>query len=81
MEVIEEVLKEAQSIPSENRNFTCDIDAAVLDISEIAERIVDRWRGGICFEVDGLFAELPQKMVYHVNLLPTTICVFESRAY
>src|SRR5262245_34468369 len=45
----------------------------VLDEVELAAKIVDRRRGGFCYELNGLFAGLLRALGFRVDLLPARV--------
>jgi N-hydroxyarylamine O-acetyltransferase len=45
----------------------------VLDVERTFEKVVDRRRGGWCFELNGLFAELLRELGFRVTLLGARI--------
>jgi N-hydroxyarylamine O-acetyltransferase len=58
------------AIPFENLSqHGLDLPAS-LDVDRTAHKILDRRRGGFCFEVNGLFAALLVELGYDVVLLP-----------
>jgi N-hydroxyarylamine O-acetyltransferase len=50
---------------------------AILDVEATAHKILDRNRGGFCFEVNGLFAAFLVELGYDVVLLPATVTNFD----
>ncbi len=64
------VLHEAhlERIPFENLDVAFGADAS-LDPAALAEKMLDRGRGGFCYELNGLFARLLTELGYDVVLL------------
>ena len=48
---------------------------AVLDAQQMAIKILDHKRGGLCFELNGLLAELLIELGYGVCRLPSYVCI------
>lgn len=61
-------LAHLQSIPFENLDIHLG-NSIVLKLNVIFEKIVSRHRGGFCYELNGLFAWLLQKLGFKVTLL------------
>ncbi len=56
------------SVPFENLDTHMDT-RIVLEIPWLYDKIVDRRRGGFCYELNGLFAELLRDLGFRVDLL------------
>ncbi len=56
------------SVPFENLDTHMDT-RIVLEIPWLYDKIVERRRGGFCYELNGLFAELLRHLGHHVDLL------------
>jgi N-hydroxyarylamine O-acetyltransferase len=70
------ILQEAHlaRIPFENLSqHGCSDPATVLDIQQTANKILSKHRGGFCFELNGLFAELLIHLGYTVGLVPAYV--------
>lgn len=61
-------------IPFENLSQHGAKGVASLNIQETAEKIFDRNRGGFCFELNGLLAELLLELGYQVRRLLVFVC-------
>jgi N-hydroxyarylamine O-acetyltransferase len=65
-------------IPFENlAQHGCLYPATVLDIQQTANKILNKNRGGFCFELNGLLAELLIKLGYTVGRVPASVCFDE----
>ena len=60
-------------IPFENLSQHGAKGVASLNIHETAEKVLDRNRGGFCFELNGLLAELLLELRYDVRRLPVSV--------
>lgn len=72
-----EYLKELQSghmhnIPFENLDVTRKIPI-VLDTDAFFEKILERSRGGFCYELNGLFQQLLSELGFHSHLISCTV--------
>ncbi|GGN27804.1 N-hydroxyarylamine O-acetyltransferase [Lentzea pudingi] len=56
------------SVPFENLDTHMDI-RIVLEVPWLHDKIVVRRRGGFCYELNGMFAELLRHLGHHVDLL------------
>jgi len=61
-----------QHIPFENLDVIRKVPI-YLNLNTIYEKIVDRHRGGYCYEVNGLFHALLQKLGYDAHLVSATV--------
>ena len=60
------------AVPFEN----LDIHLArpiILDLSSLFTKIVERQRGGFCYELNGLFADLLRSLGFHLDLLSARV--------
>lgn len=53
-----------QRVPFENLDFYRDPRALSLDPGDLFDKVVTRRRGGVCFELNGLFLRLLQELGY-----------------
>jgi len=60
------------SVPFENLDTHMDT-RIVLEIPWLYDKIVTRRRGGFCYELNGLFAELLRDLGHHVDLLAARV--------
>jgi N-hydroxyarylamine O-acetyltransferase len=60
------------SVPFENLDTHMDT-RIVLEIPWLHDKIVARRRGGFCYELNGLFAELLRDLGHHVDLLSARV--------
>lgn len=60
------------SVPFENLDTHMDT-RIVLEIPWLYDKIVERQRGGFCYELNGLFAELLRHLGYSVQLLAARV--------
>lgn len=60
------------SVPFENLDIHMDT-RIVLEIPWLYDKIVERRRGGFCYELNGLFAELLRDLGFHVDLLAARV--------
>lgn len=77
VEATEGVLKALQenhlaSVPFENLDIMRNV-AIQLDIDHLWDKIVHRKRGGICYELNGLFAELLRRIGFNVTYLSAKV--------
>lgn len=49
-----------------------------LDVNVTKEKILDRRRGGFCFEVNGLLAAFLEEQGYQVKRVPAKVCIGET---
>ncbi len=61
-------LRHLRTVPFENLSIWLD-EPMVLDEVALADKIVRRRRGGICYELNGLFAELLRALGFTVSVL------------
>lgn len=61
-------LRHLRTVPFENLSVWLD-EPSVLDEAALADKIVRRGRGGICYELNGLFAELLRALGFTVSVL------------
>jgi N-hydroxyarylamine O-acetyltransferase len=61
-------LRHLRKVPFENLSVWLD-EPIVLDEAALTDKIVRRGRGGICYELNGLFAELLRALGFTVSLL------------
>lgn len=66
------------SVPFENLDTHMDT-RIVLEIPWLYDKIVERRRGGFCYELNGLFAELLRDLGYEVELLAARVFGEEQR--
>ncbi|MFD9704188.1 arylamine N-acetyltransferase [Lentzea sp. NPDC059081] len=66
------------SVPFENLDTHMDT-RIVLEIPWLYDKIVERRRGGFCYEVNGLFAELLQDLGHRVDRLAARVYGAEGR--
>ena len=59
------------------------IDLKQLNITPdyVFERIVRQRRGGVCYQMNGLFSSMLRKVGYHVQLIPCNVYDIENDAY
>eukprot|EP00977_Amphora_coffeiformis_P003129 scaffold583_cov176-Amphora_coffeaeformis.AAC.5 len=50
-----------------------------LDPACTSEQLIDRHRGGVCFELNSLFGDLLENLGYHVSRFPATVLDANSR--
>ncbi|MCH0540659.1 arylamine N-acetyltransferase [Streptomyces sp. MUM 203J] len=79
----DEALRELQTrhlrtVPFENLSIHLGEDVS-LDVPEILRKLVDRRRGGFCFELNGAFAALLHTLGYEVELLQARVYDREGR--
>lgn len=55
------------------KNLAQHVAKGGLAVLDIAEKVLDRRRGGICFEPKGLFAHLLSTLVYQVKRIPSVV--------
>jgi N-hydroxyarylamine O-acetyltransferase len=66
-------------IPFENLSqHGCSDPATVFDLHQTENKILNKHRGGFCFELNGLFAELLIQLGYTVGRVPAYDCVDKS---
>lgn len=61
------------SVPFENLDIPLLRRPLVLEPAALFEKIVERRRGGLCYELNGLFAELLRALGYRVELLSAAV--------
>lgn len=61
------------SVPLENLDISRG-HPVVLDEDAFIEKIVRRGRGGLCYELNGLFAALLRELGFNVTLLSARVC-------
>ncbi|SER30871.1 N-hydroxyarylamine O-acetyltransferase [Lentzea xinjiangensis] len=66
------------SVPFENLDTHMDT-RIVLEVPWLHDKIVERRRGGFCYELNGLFAELLRDLGYEVDLLAARVYGEEQR--
>jgi N-hydroxyarylamine O-acetyltransferase len=65
------------NVPFENLNFHFGIETT-LDTDRLFKKIVVKRRGGFCYELNGLFSVLLQKLGYEVKLLSAQVARAEG---
>lgn len=65
-------LRHQRTVPFENLSIHLG-EPIVLDEAALAEKIVDRRRGGFCYELNGLFAALLRALGFDVSLLSARV--------
>jgi arylamine N-acetyltransferase len=60
------VTKQLAAIPFENLDPLCGVGVADLSADALADKIVDRKRGGFCYELNGLFRYVLDQLGYDV---------------
>lgn len=61
-----------RAVPFENLSIHLD-EPIVLDLGSLREKVVERRRGGFCFELNGLFAALLRGLGFEVSLLAARV--------
>jgi len=61
-----------RSVPFENLSIHLN-EPVSLDFDELADKLLRRGRGGFCYELNGLFAELLVRLGYRVTLLAAMV--------
>src|SRR5256885_14139468 len=72
-----------QSVPFENLSIHAG-EPIVLEDEALFKKIVERRRGGFCYEANGLFAALLRALGFHVSMLSAEVAHAEggfSRAF
>lgn len=63
-----------EKVPFDNLRLHGAANSPVsMDSSALAHQLIDRRRGGLCFELNGLFAELLLELGYRVSFVPATM--------
>lgn len=79
IETLNEIVEaHVHHIPFENLSQHGAKGMASLKIEETAHKILERKRGGFCYELNGLLAELLMELGYKVQRLPAFVCGFDS---
>jgi N-hydroxyarylamine O-acetyltransferase len=65
-------LRHQRAVPFENLSIHLG-EPIVLDEAPLAEKIIDRRRGGFCYELNGLFAALLRALGFPVTLLSARV--------
>lgn len=63
------------SVPFENIDIHYSDTEIILDTEAFYDKIVERRRGGFCFECNGLMCELLQEIGFTVELLSARMCI------
>lgn len=71
-------LRHQRTVPFENLSVWLD-EPVVLDEAALADKIVRRGRGGICYELNGLFAGLLRALGFTVSILAARTVTDEGR--
>jgi N-hydroxyarylamine O-acetyltransferase len=69
-----------QQVPFENLDVVWG-NPIRLGLDELYDKIVNRWRGGFCYELNGLFAWLLGSLGYAVDLLSARVYSEERRDF
>jgi N-hydroxyarylamine O-acetyltransferase len=73
LELLHELhLRHQRTVPFENLGIHLG-EPIVLDEAALAEKIIDRRRGGFCYELNGLFAALLRALGFPVTLLSAQV--------
>ncbi len=67
-----------ETVPFENLSIHLD-EPIVLTTDALVDKIVGRGRGGFCYELNGLFAELLRALGFEVELLAASVLVDGGR--
>jgi N-hydroxyarylamine O-acetyltransferase len=65
-------LRHQRTVPFENLSIHLG-EPIVLDAAALAEKIIDRRRGGFCYELNGMFAALLRALGFPVTLLSAQV--------
>lgn len=65
-------LRHQRMVPFENLSIHLG-EPIVLDVDLLADKIIDRRRGGFCYELNGLFAALLRALGFRVSLLSARV--------
>lgn len=67
-----------RTVPFENLDIQ-NGTALVLDEPALFDKIVERHRGGICYELNGTFAALLRELGYTVTLVSAQVCLGDGK--
>ncbi|MEA2206135.1 MAG: N-hydroxyarylamine O-acetyltransferase [Blastocatellia bacterium] len=70
-------LAHLQSVPFENLSIHSN-EPIVLDDQALFEKVVERRRGGFCYELNGLFAALLRALGFEVEMLSAGVATAEA---
>lgn len=65
-------LRHLRAVPFENLGIHLG-EPVVLEVDALADKIIERGRGGFCYELNGLFAELLSALGFPVTLLSARV--------
>jgi N-hydroxyarylamine O-acetyltransferase len=69
-----------KTIPFENLDILRETPI-ILDLDRIYEKIVNRKRGGFCFELNGLFCRLLEELGFSVSMASARVYIPRKRRY